>query len=140
MTGAPLAHSDEEGLRLGHAPMAHGVICVDFDGTIYPWAPLMAEPAPVPGAAEALRRFRDYGYTIVIFTSRLSPTWLTEAGETAADQRAHIEKLLHRDGIPHDGITAEKIPAEFYVDDRAVRFHDNWREITHLILWSRDAP
>lgn len=122
------------------APSARGVVLVDFDGVLYPWEPIMSEPDPLPGAVEAMQRFRRAGLRVVIFTSRLSPTWLSETGYTEGDQRGHIERLLHRDGIPHDLITAEKIPAEWYLDDRAIRFRDGeWPAIVDWILWSRDG-
>ena len=45
-----------------------------------------------------------------------------------------------RDDIPFDLITAEKVPAEVYVDDRAIRFAPgDWPAITDWILWSGDG-
>src|SRR5258708_7960603 len=128
------------GLANGYAPSAHKVICVDFDSTIYPWDLVMASPDPVPGAADALRRLKDAGYRIVILTSRLSPTWLAESGYNAVDQKAHIERLLTRDAIPYDDVTSEKVPAQAYVDDRAIRFHDNWQEVAAFIMFSTSQP
>lgn len=121
------------------APSARGVALIDFDNTLYGWGPILAEPDPLPGAADALRRLAAAGIRIVIFTSRLSPTWLAESGYTAGDQRGHIERMLRRDGIPHDLITAEKIPAEWYIDDRAIRFDGDWPPIVDWMLWSRDT-
>jgi hypothetical protein len=123
----------------GYAPSAHKVVCVDFDSTIYPWAPIMAKPDPLPGAVEAVRRLKEAGYRIVIFTSRLSPTWLNEEGYTSGGQRDHIRRLLERDGIPFDAITAEKLPAQWYIDDRAVRFREGeWPGIVDWILFSQE--
>lgn len=122
------------------APSARGVVLLDFDGTLYPWRPIMSEPDPLPGAAEAVRRLYDAGLRIVIFTSRLSPKWLAEAGYNADNQLEHIERLLKRDGIPYHEITAEKQAAEFYVDDRAIRFREGeWPAIADWILYTRDA-
>ena len=121
------------------APSARGVALIDFDGVLYPWEPIMAEPDPIPGAVTAMRRLHKAGIRIVIFTSRLSPLWLIDAGYRESEQREHIERLLRRDGIPFDEITAEKQPAEWYVDDRAIRFSGNWPAVTDWMLYSRDA-
>ena len=131
--------AEKFGLANGYAPSAHKVILVDFDGVLYPWEPIMSEPDPIPGAVEAMRRLKAAGFRLVIFTSRLSPTWLAESGYHAGDQLAHIERLLKRDGIPHDDITAEKLPAQHYIDDRGLRFHDDWAEIAAFILWTAEA-
>lgn len=128
------------GMENGYAPTAHRVILVDFDGVLYPWEPIMSEPDPVPGAVEAMRRLKAAGYYLVIFTSRLSKRWLAESGYSESNQRDHIERLLKRDGIPYDELSAEKYPAEAYIDDRAFRFRDNWLELTDYILVSRGAP
>jgi len=122
------------------APSARNVALVDFDNTIYPWAPIMSMPDPLPVAADALRRLHSAGIRIVIFTSRLSPLWLIDAGYSESEQREHIENLLKRDNIPYDEITAEKQVAEWYIDDRAIRFRDGeWPAIADWILWSRDG-
>ena len=130
--------TDEQfGLAHGYAPVAHRVACLDFDGTLYPFRPLFEQPDPLPGAPEAVRRLKDAGYRIVIFTSRLSPTWLESCGYTASEQLDLIEGMLRRDGIPFDDITAEKVPAEVYVDDRAIRFRDGeWPAIVDWVLFS----
>jgi hypothetical protein len=127
-----------DALTRGYAPSAHRVICIDYDSTLYPWAELMDEPEPIDGAVEAMRRLKAAGYRIVIFTSRLSPSWLAVEGRSAVEQVAHITRMLARDGIPYDDITAEKIPAEAYVDDRALRFTPgDWQAITDWLLFSR---
>ena len=128
--------SDEQfGLAHGYAPIAHKVVCVDFDSTLYPWRPIYEQPDPLPGAVAAMQRLKAAGYRIVIFTSRLSPTWLASTKYTASDMLDHIEAVLRRDGIPFDQVTAEKVPAVWYVDDRALRFDGDWQPIADYILW-----
>jgi len=133
--------NDEQfGMAHGYTPTAHRVACIDFDGTLYPWRPLYEQPDPNPGAVEAMRRLRSAGYEIVIFTSRLSPRWLASAQYTESEQRDLIESMLRRDRIPFDEVTAEKVPAEVYVDDRAIRFAPgDWPAIIDWILWSGDG-
>ena len=136
----PMEVTERDALAIerGHPPEASRVICVDFDGVLYPFGMLMDSPDPIPGAFRALRRLKRAGYRIVILTSRLSARWLTQSGHDAEEQRAYIEGLLRRDGIPFDVITSEKVPAEFYVDDRAIRFTGDWTAVTDFVLFSRD--
>lgn len=135
-------NSDEMfGIEKGYAPTAHRVLCIDFDATLYPWRPVYEQPDPLPGAVAAMNRLKAAGYRLVILTSRLSPSWLTATGYTANDQRDLIEGMLKRDGIPYDEITAEKVPAEAYVDDRAIRFSPgDWPAITDWILFAGTDP
>ena len=111
--------------RLTHPPVAVGVVLVDFDGTLYPWGQMFSMPKPLPGAVSAMRELREAGFRIGIFTSRLSSTWHRAEGwdtdEATAEQRAYIEAILERDGIPFDFVTAEKVPAVLYLDDKAMR-------------------
>jgi hypothetical protein len=45
--------------------------------------------------------------------------------------------LLNRDGIPYDDITGDKLPAERYIDDRAITFDDNWQAIADFLVLTR---
>lgn len=108
-----------------HPPIANKVVCIDFDGTIVPWGPLMSPKDPFPGVAHALRDLKRAGYRIVIFTSRLSTSWLRDRfGETELSglaQTEYIVDVLNAAGIPFDAVTADKIPAEVYFDDKGVQ-------------------
>lgn len=132
-----LTERDARAIAQGYGPEAERVVCIDFDGVLYPFGLLMDDPAPIPGAVVAMQRLKAAGYRIVILTSRLSPLWLARSGHDLDEQRAHVIRLLDRDGIPFDSVTYEKVPAEFYVDDRAIRFDGNWPAVTDFILWSR---
>lgn len=127
----------EFGLANGHSPIADKVVCVDFDGTLYPWGELFSYAAPLPGAVTSMKELKASGFRIVIFTSRLSPTWLFAEGESASEQKEYITKVLTRDGIPFDDITSEKIPAIAYVDDKAVNYHgysNEWKDIANWLV------
>lgn len=108
------------GMQQGHSPLAHHVVMIDFDGTIVPWGPLMGPKEPFPEVAEAMRNLRKEGFTIVIFSSRLSPRWCAHAGTDPLEQREYIETILDAHDIPFQEVTAEKLPAEVYFDDKAV--------------------
>lgn len=123
-----------------YAPSAHRVLCVDYDKTLYPWAQLHDEPPPLEGAVEAMRRLKAAGYRLVIFTSRLSPSWLAVEGLSHVEELAYVTRMLNRDGIPYDEVTAEKVPAEAYIDDKGIRFEPgSWPGIVDWLLFSRDA-
>ena len=133
--------SDEQTIAQGYPPEAHRVVCVDFDGVLYPFGFLYESPEPMPGARRALTRLRQRGYRIVIFTSRLSPSWLMSSGHSADEQRAYISRLLYRDGIPFDDLTAEKVPAVAYLDDRAIRVRSGELDAAvDWLLFEADVP
>ena len=110
-------------------PSARRVVCVDFDGTIAPWGDLFGLPDPFPGVPEAMRKLDDWGYHIVILTSRMSATWLEKdherfgfdtADEFRRANRTYLTDYLNKYHIPFAAITAQKVAAEAYMDDHAV--------------------
>lgn len=117
-----------------HPPIADKLALIDFDGTIVPWGPLMSDDkVPFAGAKEVLSYLRSHGFRIGIFTSRLSRTWarsMVGSGPAVAvfllEQEEYVRSLLDRHGIPYDFVTAEKMPAQFYVDDKAIGFRGDW--------------
>jgi hypothetical protein len=111
-----------------HAPpSAARTVCIDLDGTIFPWGSLGRVRAPYPGVAEAMGALRERGYRIVVLTARLSPRWWAAEAEQRGvsvelferAQRRMVERLLAQ--VPYDEATAEKVPAIAYFDDRAIR-------------------
>lgn len=131
---------------MSHPPVADKVICVDFDGTLFPWGEFHSDAPPLDGAVEFMKALRDAGWKIVIFTSRMSQTWWRGEGwlsvmpdphdipELEEEWAASVMDRLDKWGIPWDGVTAEKVPAEYYIDDKAIRFENNWPEIQRRVL------
>lgn len=119
-------------------PVAHKRIGIDFDGTIVPWGDLNSDAPPFPHAAETIRGLKAAGWTIIILTSRLSPTWWAAEGwdsiKAATEQLDIVSNRLTLHNIPFDLITAEKIPCAFYIDDRAIVANDNWLELKERFL------
>jgi hypothetical protein len=108
------------------------VISVDFDGVVNAytrgWNDGKLDEEPVHGAADALKRLVDSGYTVVIFTARLEH-----------QPREMIEDWLWKNGIDygthyHD-ITDRKVAAIAYIDDRGIRF-TNWPDILKYFAWT----
>lgn len=125
-------------------PVARNVICVDFDGTLFEWGGLNdLHTRPFDGAVAFMHKLRVLGFKIVIFTSRMSPTWwldecdndTSKAAYFGKEQRAFVEAVLEKHKIPYDDITDEKVPAMYYIDDRAIQFKGNWKELMDLLLW-----
>lgn len=119
----------EEVIKAGHPPMANKVVLIDFDGTIYKFGFLFDAEAPIGGAKEFIVNLKKDGYKIGIFTSRLSKRWLATVNQTKKQHVAYIRAVLKRDGIPFDFITAEKLPCEVYIDDKAIRM-ETWEQVT----------
>jgi trehalose-6-phosphatase len=91
----------------------HPVIAVDFDGVLHDavYTPPKMGP-PKHNAKEAMQELIDRGYRVVVFTSRAA----TPKGvEAVRDWLDYYDILYH-------GVTAVKIPAVVYIDDRAIRF------------------
>ena len=83
------------------------VLAIDFDGTIHdinnPVAGHRMGP-PMPGALEKLSSFRQKGYKII------------------------IHKWMEFYDIPYDEITNIKPVADYYIDDKAIKF-TSWSDI-----------
>jgi len=110
-------------------PIARKVVLIDFDDTIAPFGYMFSYPEPFPGVAEFTQALRKKGYSIGIFTSRLSPTWIKSANQNRKKQKRYLAKYCNQFGIAFDFMTAEKVPCEAYIDDKAIRFEENWAEI-----------
>lgn len=97
-------------------------IAIDFDGTIHNKASLIPPHRmgqPFPGTYESLCHFREIALRIVIFC-----VW--------ADSEKNIEtisKWMDYFNLPFDEITNVKPDAVAYIDNRAIRFENNWEEI-----------
>lgn len=104
--------------------MSKQTICIDFDATICSydgWGDGTIRGTPIPGAMDAMLNLINRGYKVVILSARpreqIVP-WLTE----------HWPFKMY----PAPEVTNTKIPAIAYVDDRAVRFENNWPQILEL--------
>lgn len=117
-------------------------ICVDFDGVIcqssYPGLGPLIE-----GAKEALTMFKALGFTLIISSCR-SCAWNWDGyykGQPfvpATERKVHQDmvEFLQTNAIPYDVIddgTKGKVSADYYIDDKGVRFSNNWSDIAFLI-------
>lgn len=133
VSGAELAQVLEEKMP----PIARKVILIDFDDTIAPFGFMFSYPDPFPGVAKFTQGLKEQGYNIGVFTSRLSPKWIESANQDEQEQRDYIQDYCDKNDIVIDFMTAEKIPCEAYIDDKAIRFDNNWSEIAER--WAIDV-
>lgn len=107
---------------------------IDFDETIHKyskrWHDGTPYDPPFEGARDAVQFLKSIGFEIVIFTARLS----SEGSSDSNEQKRMLEEWFDKYDIPYDKMTAEKLPAEFYIDDRAIRIENgNWDLVIQLI-------
>ncbi len=105
---------------------------VDFDGPIHRYSkgPLDGRLYDIPseGVKEAIDWLKKQGFEIVIFTSRASATSAKEFGDDVNKQIVNVKEYLKKHKIHYDLITAEKLAADFYIDDLAIPF-GNWGSV-----------
>lgn len=115
-------------------------IAVDLDGVVFEydsWKGLEHFGKVLKGARPALRKLRALGYKIIIYTIRTNPSLEMESVERL---HAIVYKALKKAKIPFDEIALEGKPlAKYYVDDRAIRFH-NWKQTFNEIKWREEYP
>jgi hypothetical protein len=106
------------------------VICIDADWTIFKNDENYRIIGVLPGAVEFINRLYDDGNIIIIWSSRNSLIVNLD------DIRKNLEELrynLDRYGIKYDWIDDGrhgKIPADVYIDDKAIRF-EGWDELIY---------
>lgn len=110
-------------------------ILVDFDGTLGPFKWPKLPDKPFPGVVEALRELKSLGFQIVIFTTRAWPGWKEIDGEEFyVKQLLAVRLWLEDHNIPYDGITHEKLPCMFIIDDRSLNPDLlDWKKILEII-------
>jgi len=104
-------------------------IAVDFDDTIV--VRVFGTLVPAKDCIEALQVLRDRGYRIIIHSARSWEQW-----QDRIERENEMVNLLNSWEIPYDEVYAGKgkPPAMAYIDDRGVRFADNWMDIARVII------
>lgn len=116
-------------------------ILIDFDRTIHRyskgWNGGDIYDPPFEGAKEVLDWLKQNGFTIIIFTARLASFSLKKSGISYEQEYQRLEEFLKKYEIPYDMITAEKYPAAFYVDDRAIHIEDGDWDVVKKVIETR---
>ena len=120
-------------------------VAVDFDATLCEFA--FPDIGPVkPGAPEAMKVLRALGYRVIIWSCRCCHWDYDVYGGDPAQpvmERPQVKSMvawLEANGIEYDEIddgSRGKPSADYYIDDKGIRFEDNWPNITAFIM-SRD--
>lgn len=105
-------------------------IMVDFDGVIHSydkgWQGGKIYGTPIPGAKETIDQLKET-YEIIIFTTRASKQHNIKPA--AGEQVEAVRSWLNKHDIYFDRITAEKLGAIAYIDDRAIGFRGSWDDV-----------
>jgi capsule biosynthesis phosphatase len=109
-------------------------ICFDIDGTICEnkiGKQTYADVKPLPGAVEALKRFKKEGFYIILLTARHMRTCEANEGKVLANI-GYIYAWLDKWEIPYDELRIGKPHAELFIDDKGYR-HENWTDTERFI-------
>jgi len=111
---------------------------IDLDGTIHKYSKGYGDGTvyddPFKGAKEVIEWLKRKGYEIVIFTTRASQANAKELGGDHNSQIQKVGKWLNKHGIHFDKITAEKLAADFYIDDKAIHIpNGDWEVVLNVI-------
>ena len=98
------------------------IIAVDFDGVVHDFknpVPGRSMGGPIEGTLDAFNLLRDAGYQIIIFSVRGNAQYMVD--------------WLNYYNVPYSSITNVKPNADFYIDDKGLRF-TNWPDIIKQII------
>lgn len=110
------------------------IAIIDFDGTLCEFQ--FPNVGPIkPNVKEALETLKKTGYTIKIHSCRTATYW------GRPDERIlHIESILnfmYKHHLVFDELITDPLMnkpiADVYIDDRAIRYENNWLEIANKL-------
>lgn len=116
-------------------------IAVDFDGTICNFA-FPGIGAPKEGVAQALSTLKALGFHILIYSCRTCHWHYDIFGGDPSQpvmERERVKQMiafLDQHSIPYDEVddgSKGKPLADYYIDDKGIRFEDNWAAIVQFI-------
>jgi ribonucleotide monophosphatase NagD (HAD superfamily) len=98
-------------------------LAIDFDGTIMD--PTNVDPGfrmgnPMAEAQEVINYLYKQNYKIIIHTNR-------------GNSPKHVEDWLKFYHIPFDEVTNIKPNADYFIDDKALKFEGDWSKIKAVI-------
>lgn len=112
-------------------------ICIDLDGTICEIRQENQTYADVKvkaGAKEMIEKLHNAGHTIIINTARNMGSTGHNVGKALKNIGKITLEWLDKNGIIYDEIFFGKPNADITIDDRVVRFSNNWNDMTEDFL------
>ena len=110
-------------------------LAIDFDGVIHTfdkgWHDGTCYGDPIPEALNAIKTLSE-NWNIIIFSAKVRPDRPLVDGKTGYEL---VEEWLERHGVRKyiSEITHEKPRAQYYIDDKAIEFNNNWDVILRKI-------
>ena len=108
-------------------------ICIDIDGTICELKSYIGsydKVLPLPGVKNFIKKMREEGHTVILYTARHMKTCNGNVGLVVAKKGKELFNWLENHGIEYDEIHFGKPYADVYIDDNALKFNGNWSEIS----------
>lgn len=114
---------------------ADKIVIIDFDGTLCKFA--FPDVGPIePNIKEALETLKATGYVIKIHSCRTAIYWGRKS-----ERGVHfnlIKDFMKENNLSCDEIithsSINKPIADVYIDDRAIRYENNWLEIARRLI------
>lgn len=111
-------------------------IGIDFDGVLHNfdkgWHDGTCYGKPIEGSLEAIKEIAKK-WNIIIYTAKARPDRPLVNGKNGVElvwdwlKKYNIDELI-------DEVTHEKPRAEYYIDDKGIKFENNWKEILEEVL------
>lgn len=115
-------------------------VAIDFDGTIvedvtHKYPEDLEIGRLKKDVVRCIRLLKEMGSYIIITSCRANTIIHPRLAERLTQVKV-MKAFLERNNIPFDEIddgSLGKVSADVYIDDRAVRFEDNWEEIVRIV-------
>ena len=111
-------------------------ICIDIDGTICETRSKdqhYLDVQPIKHAIESIQELSNNGHYIILYTARHMKTCNHNVGQVVAKQGKNLFDWLEKHSIPYDEIIFGKPLADVYIDDKGIKFNNNWNEIMETL-------
>ena len=111
-------------------------IGIDFDGVLHNfdrgWYDGTCYGDPIEGSLEAIKEISKK-WNIIIYTAKARPDRPLVNGKNGVEL---VWEWLnkHKIGCYINEVTHEKPRAEYYIDDKGIKFEGNWKEILEEVL------